>query len=275
MSREDLRGWFDAATAAWPGVVVPEDAFGAYVRERLHTDDGAERQAALHIDDLYLACACARGDEPALAAFERAILPEVDAALRRFASTLAPDEIKQLVRHRLFVGGADARPKILEYAGRGRLRTWVRVAATRVALNLAESSARERTFEQGAIEHILGAGGDPELAYLKRRYGAEFRASFGEAFSALDPRERNLLRYAFGEGLSVDAVGALYGVHRATAARWITKAHATLVEQVQRTMRARLHLDKDEYASILRLIESQIEISFERYLGSPAPQGAG
>ena len=41
-----------------------------------------------------------------------------------------------------------------------------------------------------------------------------------EAFAALESRERNLLRYALGDGLSVDAIGTLYRVHRATAARW-------------------------------------------------------
>ena len=160
---------------------------------------------------------------------------DVDVALRRVAGSVAPDEVKQLVRHRLFVGPPGGAPKILEYAGRGRLRTWVRVAATRIALNLVESNGRERPLDNDAIAHLIGAGEDPELGYLKRRYAAEFRAAFGEAFNALETRDRNLLRYAFGEGLSVDAVGALYGVHRATAARWITKAHGSLVDQMQQS----------------------------------------
>jgi RNA polymerase sigma-70 factor (ECF subfamily) len=268
MSPEDIHEAWRAATTAWPGLDVTEAAFAEYLQARLAASEGA---AGVHAADLLLACACARGDERALATFDREILADADAALKRVAGSVPPDEIKQLVRHRLFVGPPGGAPKILDYAGRGRLRTWVRVAATRIALNVIESTGKERPLDNDAIAHIIGAGDDPELGYLKRRYAAEFRAAFGDAFTALETRDRNLLRYAFGEALTVDAIGALYSVHRATAARWITKAHAALVEQIRKAMLARLHVDKDEYASILRLIESQIEISFERYLGSPRP----
>jgi RNA polymerase sigma-70 factor (ECF subfamily) len=199
-----------------------------------------------------------------LYAFDRHFLPQVDAAVSRVRG-VATDEVRQALRHKLFVADAGERPKILEYSGRGELRTWVRMAATRTALNMAARAARELPVEQDALAFIVGGGEDPELQFLKRRYASEFKEAFADAFAALGSRERNLLRYAFGRGLSVDEIGPLYGVHRATAARWIAKAHANLVTHLRRTMMAKLHVSKKEFASILRLIESRIEISFEKY----------
>lgn len=253
---------------------LSEDEFTAYLRERMdnEAEDASQGSGTVQASDLYLACACAKGDAAALAAFEAMCIPEIDAAVRRFRGAIAADEIKQLLRNKLFVGDGDVRPKILEYAGRGKLKTWLRITATRLALNMVARQDRERPFERDAIAHIIGAGEDPELMYLKRRYAEEFKLAFGEAFAGLEGRERNLLRYAFGEGLTVDVIGSLYGVHRATAARWITKAHEALVDRIRTAMLARLKVGKEEYASILRLIESRIEISFERYLGEKEPE---
>ena len=229
---------------------LAEEDFASYVRERVEPSRSAPR-----FSDLYLACACARGDAVAIRAF--------DALL---AKVLSSDEVRQRVREKLFVAEPGQRPKIAEYAGRGPLRTWLRIAATRVALDVAEAGARQVPVENDTLERIVGAGRDPELDFLKQRYAAEFRAAFGEAFAALGARERTLLRYAFGQGLGVDAIGAIYGVHRATAARWVVAAHEDLVKGLRKTMMQRLDLGPDEYASILRLIESRIEVSFERLL---------
>jgi RNA polymerase sigma-70 factor (ECF subfamily) len=262
-------GIFDAwrtARQAWPGVVVEESEFADWVHAR-HED--GERAANLAWHDLYLACACARGDAAALAAFDAAFLPEVDEAVKRIGGTVPPpDEVRQVLREKLFVAQPGARPKIAEYSGRGPLRTWVRVAALRTGLNLAIQVGREVPFESVALTFLVGSGDDPELAYLKRVYTRELRAAFDEAFARLASRERNLLRYAFGEGLSVDAVGGIYGVHRATAARWITKAHENLVDLVKKGLRARLGASQDELASILRLIQSQFHITLDRYLNA-------
>jgi RNA polymerase sigma-70 factor (ECF subfamily) len=269
MKPEEVREAWRLACVAWPGVRVSEEDFLAYVDERLNSSEERGRQAAgapPHYEDLYLACACARGDRMALTAFEERFFPEVDAAVKRFSATIAADEIRQVLRHKLFVADPGERPKICDYSGGGRLRSWLRMAATRVALDLVARASHELPAEQDALESIVAIGDNPELAYFKRRYAEEFRAAFREAFAALGSRDRNLLRYAFGRGLTVDGIGSIYGVHRATAARWVARAHADLAAHVRTAMLARLKGNKPEYANILRLIESQLEISFDRYL---------
>ncbi|HEY2364815.1 MAG TPA: hypothetical protein VGH87_00470 [Polyangiaceae bacterium] len=242
---------FETGKKAWPGVDVAEADFDEWVRARAEDSHGAPLYG-----DLYLACALAAGNAAALRAF--------DAML----GAIHDEEVRQLVRHKLLVAEVGKPPKIADYAGRGGLKTWLRIVATRTALDLNAAKGREVPVEEGTLEYVIGAGEDPELDFFKERYRKEFRAAFADAFAALDPRDRSLLRYAFGQQLSIDVIGTLYGVHRATAARWIVTAHDELKKTLRKTMMERLDVKPDEYASILRLIESRIEISFDRLMKS-------
>ena len=73
--------------------------------------------------------------ERALGAFESHTFGEIDAAA---AAVRAPEadteEVKQIVRTQLFVADSGRSPGIAGYAGRGSLRGWVRVIATRELL---------------------------------------------------------------------------------------------------------------------------------------------
>ena len=185
-------------------------------------------------------------------------------------SSIHDEEVRQLVRQKLLVAEPGKAPKIADYQGRGALKTWLRIVATRTAMDLGAVRAREIPIERDALEYIVGAGEDPELDFFKERYRKEFRAAFADAFAALEPRDRSLLRYAFGRGLSIDVIGQLYGVHRATAARWVVTAHEDLTKTLRKTLMERLDVKPDEYQSILRLIESRIEVSFDRLMKDEA-----
>ena len=272
---EELRAAWIAARAAWPGVFVSEEDFIAFARARSSAKSdpehaGSEPRADLRAPDLYLACACARGDGAAIAAFERTYFRDVDQVIKKSGGPKVPpiDEVRQLVRHKMFVAEPGSQPKIAEYSGRGDLRSWFRVAVTRMVLNLSTRGGREVPFEEDLLGLMLGHADAPE--YSKGAFQDEFRAAFGQAFAALSDRDRSLLRYAFGEELTVDAIGALHGVHRATAARWVVRAHRTLLEGVRSVIMARLGLREDEYASVLRDIYSRLDLSLERYLRPPA-----
>ena len=178
------------------------------------------------------------------------------------------EDVAREVRHRLLIGDTGEVPKIASYTGRGELRAWVRIAASRTALNLAKRAAREQPFAVDVLTFLVGTGDDPEMAYFKRMYTEQFRLAFAEAFAVLEDREKTLVRYAFGDEMTVDQVGAVYRVHRATAARWMAKAHAKLVSKLRAALVRRLGVGKKELASILRLIRSQFEITLQRYLGS-------
>ena len=248
------------AISAWPGLHVDRAAFAAFLAERL---DGAE--GSIRAADLYLAFACLAGDGEALRRFEHDHLAPIPAHLERVDIPRAiAGEVPGVLRERLLVG--DGAPRLREYRGRGDLRGWLRVAAVRTALDLMRRQAREVPLEPSLADAIADEGDDPELAHLKQHYAAEFKAAFEEALLALTPRERNLLRHQTLHGLGVDQIGAIYRVHRATAARWVDAARTRLASEVRGRLMARLRADRANVESILRLIQSQIDVSVRRCL---------
>src|SRR5689334_2851813 len=95
------------ARRSWPGVKVEREAFAAYVDDRLDDDGDLEKLA---LGDLYLACACARGDDAAIAAFEGAYSADAQAAFaRHHGRGVSGRDLQQLLRDRLF---APPSPKI-------------------------------------------------------------------------------------------------------------------------------------------------------------------
>ena len=261
-----LAALVERARAAAPGVHLPASDFAAWLGERCPRDRPlAAALDGMHIEDLYLACGCARGDRAALQIFERERLSAIPGLLHRVErSPAALDEICQTLRERLLVGTGRARPRILDYSGLGTLVGWMRVAALRIALNHKRGAP-----QQSLDEERLGPAAatlDPELAYLKQRYRSEFAAAFQEALAGLDAKARLILRLHYLDGLNIDRIGALHQVHRATVARWIAGYCRAVQDQARRHLMRALRASPAELDSLERLVESQLEVSIRRAL---------
>ncbi len=254
---------FAHACAEWPGLAVAEVAFARWIALRLPADlPLAAALSSLRLADLYVASACAEGDARAIAAFERRYFGEVFHAVRRSTRLQSSDDdVAQLVRERIFVAREGAPPRIAEYRGLGSVRAWLRVVASRVVLGLVAKPERDTPTDAEVLADLAAGEGDFELEHLKRVYRADFKAAVTDALLALDPKNRNLLSYAFAQKLDVDRVGAIYGVHRATAARWIVKARQALVDETRRAMMARLGATDAEVDSIVNMIQSRFDMT--------------
>jgi RNA polymerase sigma-70 factor (ECF subfamily) len=248
--------------SAWPGIVVDERTFASYAEALA---PAASESEIVHAEDLYLAFGALQGDAAALRELDRICTPIVDAIVRRM-KVPDPGEAHQLVRERLLLGRDGGPGKLAEYTGRGRLKNWLRILSVRVLLNRIAVRERELPFEQETLARLLGASLDLEIAYMKDLYKEAFHAAFDDALRELGSRERLFLRLSFLEGLTIDDLSRLYGIHRATAARQIVRAERALYDGVRRSLKARLGVDDAEFDSILRLVKSQLSITFERYL---------
>jgi RNA polymerase sigma-70 factor (ECF subfamily) len=58
-------------------------------------------------------------------------------------------------------------------------------------------------------------------------------------------------------------------VHRATVARWIADARAQLLEQTHAVLRDQLSVGTDELHSIMRLIQSDLDVTVTHLLKRP------
>jgi RNA polymerase sigma-70 factor (ECF subfamily) len=259
----------DTARAAWPGVVLEGRRFVAHLARLLPAAHAPEALERLALGDLYLARACVEGVPAALAAFEARLLPEVYVAVARLKlPPTAVDELRQQVRQKMLVSTPEVPSKLAAYPGTGPLAGWVQGAALWLARGLLRQQTRELRADDAALSFLLEPGDDPELAYLKRTYRAEFNAAFAQSLSMLATRQRNVLRLKYLDGMSIDQLGAVYGVHRASAARWVASAHEALLKETRRRLTERLRLTGSQLDSVLRLISSQLDVSLGRLLRS-------
>jgi RNA polymerase sigma-70 factor (ECF subfamily) len=255
----------DTARAAWPDVRIDAVQLVEFIAQRLAGADLAAALATAPAADLVLAAACAAQEPTAHAAFD-AVLSEVDAA---GASTRAPrdlvDDVKQLIRVQLLVARDGKPPGIAGYRGKGPLRGWVRITATRELIRHQRKRARETPSDR-PLDEALGDAGDPLLSQLKAEYRTEFATALREAITELSAEDRTLLRQQIVDQLSIDEIGAAFGVHRATAARWLQRARGALVAATRGRLAVRLKVSVDEIDSVIRLVQSQLDASMIRYL---------
>src|SRR5689334_18979022 len=137
----------EVGRATWPGVHVSATDFANHLALHLGLSSEAAESLDTRAGDLYLAVGAARGDVAAISVIDRTCIAQVDAALHGMLSSSEIDDLKQQLRQRLFVGTAGS-PKILDYAGRGELRAWVRASAVRAAISVLRSQKREHVHRQ-------------------------------------------------------------------------------------------------------------------------------
>lgn len=269
-STELLVGVAAEARSAWPEVALDDDVFVDAARERLR---GAEDPTELRLRELWLAIACTR-DAPGAVSTLHTAYAEVWKAC--FAGAPDADELEQRFLSRLLVATPDRPAALAGYGGRGTLRSWLRVAATRLRVDAhRRDEAAERAERGAAAVPIPRAGLEPELDYLKLHYRAEFEAALSEAWRELEPRERNLLRHLLLDGLSATHVAEVYGVHRSTAKRWLADARARLLDTTRAALRGRLRVDDRELDSVLRLVESRLEVTARVFLQTRDSSSSG
>jgi RNA polymerase sigma-70 factor (ECF subfamily) len=258
----------DAALAAYPDLTVDAATFGAELAHRLGADVSPEQPARVRADHVHIAIACVAGDPLAVRRFDDDFLDEVDATARRLqARPDQADEVRGQLRRILFVSEPGRPAALSEFSGRGDLRSYLRVIATRELVRVINKGRREVGVTDDAFLDMLSPASDPELGYLRERYRDDVDAAMRVALAALPEPLRALLRYSVVDGWTVDRIGALYGIHRATAARRVAAAREELGALIRAELAARLAISVDEVDSIVRLVQSRIDVSFERLLG--------
>jgi RNA polymerase sigma-70 factor (ECF subfamily) len=256
-----LRG---AALAVYPDLVVDAAIFAAELARRLGAAASPEQLARVRADHVHIAIACAAGDPLAIRRFEADFLDEIDVTARRLrARPDQADEVRSYLHRILFVSEPGRSAALREFSGRGDLRSYLRVIATRELVRVINKGRREIGITDDSILEGRSQTSDPELDYLRERYCPEVDAAMRTALAALTAQSRALLRHSVLEGWSVDRIAARYGIHRATAARRVAAARTELRAAIRARLAIRLEISIREVDSIVRLVQSRIDISLE------------
>jgi RNA polymerase sigma-70 factor (ECF subfamily) len=261
-----VRAAIDTARLAWPGVEMPAEEFFLEIARRVDGEHDVEAAVrALQLDDLYLACALARGNTCALEQFDARLMPAISKYVHRIRRSKAfVAEVEAILRSRLLVAETGQLPRISSYRGRGALGAWLRVSAVRVARELLRREGRREHGEQGGLGEAQAR--DTEIEFAKRHYSKEFKEAFQRTIQNLSTGERALLRLHYLQGMPVRAIARSYHVHHATIARRIDRIRDEILKEVHDTLSRKLELEKRELDHLLGLIESQLEVSLRRWL---------
>jgi RNA polymerase sigma-70 factor (ECF subfamily) len=254
MNVETVRQMYLDGSRRWPSLAVDFTTFAEYCSALPPTEEMPIEGA-----DLLLCCACSLADPEALKLFEREtqlVARNAIASLRRDREFV--DETMQEVWDKLFCG---ANAKIKKYTGRGPLQAWVRVIATRAALDRCRALGLSTAREAELTDRLAAPRPGMELLVSRARYSAAFQTALRDVVARLPARERNVLRMHVCGRCSIDEIGRAYGVHRATAARWLERARLAIREGVRGgLLRGGIKFTDSEYSSLARGMASELEL---------------
>jgi RNA polymerase sigma-70 factor (ECF subfamily) len=264
------------ATEAWPEVApaIGPAQLGPELRRRL-AGGPTTAWSALHHDVVLAVAACA-GAAWAVAEVDRIAGREVSFAAGRLrATSTQADDVRGELRRLLFTGAGPGEPDrpaaITTFAGRGDLRGYARVIVSRALAHRIQRDRRLSPMDDDFAD-VLSPALDPDVALMREQYRGEVDRAFRTALGELTDRERAVLRYHLIDGWSIDQIGDRYGVHRATAARWVTGARASLGDKIRLRLAEQLAIDPERVDSIVAMVTSRVEVSLDRLLGADADE---
>jgi RNA polymerase sigma-70 factor, ECF subfamily len=276
ISSSPAPGWTAALTsalaagrAAWPDVALSAEAFADHVTRLKVTAENL----LLHGADLYLACACTQGLSTAVKAFEQRLFPIVERHITRQGLARGrAEDVSQMLR--IWLVG-ERPPRIAWYAGRGQLIGWLKIVSTRRALRMAVQHASDRLVSDKVSPTRLASPLiDPEASTIRRRHQAGFQQALEDSLNALSPRARAVLRLHYLDGRNIDAIADVYGVHRATVARWLTAIQGTVLARIRDHLPLRKRPTSSEFRNLTADVREDLYINMDRMLRDRDQRGS-
>ncbi len=217
--------------------------------------------------DFFVAVAALEGDRVALRTFEDTGIRPLYGALRRGgAQDDVIEEVVRTVRESMFLGTPRRPPKLAIYTGQVPLLAWLRVVAQRELLTFLRK--RKREVPSTAFED-LGRGmaeRTPELLALQRVDKTRFEGALQAAMGTLEPEERRLLHWHLKEGLGIDDIAPRLAVHRATAARMLTRVRKRLFDGVRADLRNKHRMGSASIDSLCAHMAADLDLTLSRIL---------
>lgn len=142
------------------------------------------------------------------------------------------DDLRQALRHRLLV-----EKRLEQFKGRSSLNRWLKTVATRLEIDLSRKG-REDSVDDALLEALLPPAMHGEAQLVQSQAREALKAALREALRALGAREQLYVQHAYLDGLTLTAIGRLYGVAPSTVMRVIDRSIA-MIKQTARTHLAR------------------------------------
>mgnify|MGYP006171054013 CR=1 FL=1 len=219
-------------------------AFASVVQERARTRapqrSPVEYAASLWLDDLYLATACARGDDDAWRECGDRYFDFMREFARRFLHDAAASDLSDTLIANLW-----SRDRLAMYDGRSSLRTWLGAMVAHAGINAAR--ARRRTVSLD--EELQSRGGarpnTRETAAEQEDNERSFESLVRTALGGLAAEEKLLLLLYYQEELTLDQMSEVLGASKATLSRRLARLRAGLRSRIEQLATRDLGLHAD------------------------------
>lgn len=196
--------------------------------------------AQLNVAELLLALACAQGDEQAWRDFMGEYRPFLQSLARQIAKNeTVAEELVEMAYTQLYglreVEGKRV-SKFAAYSGRGSLKGWLRAVIFQLSVDHHRSQNRfVQPEEEQQLERLSPAVAptSPESINSSKYQNATEQA-LKQALKQLDSRLKLVLSYYYYDNWTLKQIGQLFGVHEATASRWLQKAQQDVRQLVEK-----------------------------------------
>ncbi len=274
MERQILES-FERCQRRFPTVQLSIEDFRARVKEIIQPGikpSGSDAFEKLHCEDLFLAIACSRDDRVAWEHFVDDYLPMI----RHFAAQACgnPTEAEDLAQE-LTAKLLNEKRRLAGYNGRGSLAGWLRVAVSHAAIDRFRKSSRQVSLEGLEESGTMPAVSNPvdceEGDALDRQWGPIITRIAAECLHRLPSRDRLLLALYYLSGVPLKDLGRQFGIHEATASRWLDRMRRDIRKDVERELRKKHGLRSGELESLWKWISPSLLA--ESIAGDPPETG--
>lgn len=261
--------------------------------ERLTSQSICDFLRQIQADDLFLALACANGNERAWWEFDQQHRSYMERVARHLAKTdIDATDVVDTVYEQLYgtrIVDGERVSKFSTYSGRGSLRGWLRTVIWHSLVDLHRASHDEVSLDEmtenvgEGIAHANFAepapGGEAEMIgqIERNRYRQATLAAIENAFSSLDNHEKLLLLYYHVENLKLREIARLVEsessplrgwfqrksqsreqnptgrIHESTIMRWLEKSYARVLQSFRSELQSRHNFTRDELDVCLNL----------------------
>ena len=247
----------------------------------------------IQADDLFLALACANGNERAWWEFDQAHRSYLERVARHLAKTeVDAQEVIDQVYVELYgtkIVDGERVSKFSTYSGRGSLRGWLRTVIWHSLVDLHRASHDEVSLDEmtenvgegmahASFAETAPGGEDEMMDHISReRYRKATISALESAFSSLEDHEKLLLLFYHVENLKLREIARLVEneasplrgwfqrksqsrndnptgrIHESTIMRWLEKSYARVFQLFKSELTEKAGLKRDEVEICLGL----------------------
>lgn len=211
------------------------------------------------IADDYVRLACLEERPGATRVLERDYIEPLRARVAQVCRTPeVTDAALQELRGKLLLPPT---PKLSAYRSTGDFRAWLKVVAVRTAIDVARSLGVKEERQLELHDHLGAITLGPEDRIVKEEWRVLVRSALQAALKRLPDSERHALRMNTLAGASIDQIGEVLSVHRATAARWLLAAKDKLRVYLREELAQRVGAGSPELDHLLEELPSRLDVS--------------